>query len=289
MTPVWPAYTTHELVRERLSTPLVLAAVLEKDKDGAVHDSAVWLPDCARSALNEWVTFAFSRWRLAEPAVFPESAEWTKSNDWAAMDEIESRRRLAEFDEVQASLREQAEKERLRLTNAIATAEQDGQSWRDLVSETGDPLVAAVKHALELFEFTVIDSDDLPQHKGKKREDLRVLDGDWVALVEVKGYGRAAKSNDLQQVSSASVAFAVAEGRAPDALWYVPNIYRDVDPAQREVALVGREDDLVTFGENHNGCLIDTRDLFVLRQGVVLGQITPAAAREQLKTAVSRY
>ncbi|WP_133162848.1 hypothetical protein [Arthrobacter glacialis] len=288
-TPVWPERTSHALVRERLSSPLTLAAFLERDNPDLGPDSALWLPDSARSALKEWVAFAFARWRSTEPDVFPESAEWMSSNDWASLDEIDLRRQLTEFNGLQARLHEQAENERLRLTDAIAIAEQEGQSWRHLISETGDQLVAAVKNALELFEFTVIDSDDLPQHKGKKREDLRVSDGDWIALVEVKGYRRAAKSNDLQQVSSASVAFAVDEGRAPDALWYVPNVYRDVDPAQREVALVGREDDLVAFGENHKGCLIDTRDLFALRQRVVLGQITSADARAELKTAVSRY
>lgn len=142
-----------------------------------------------------------------------------------------------------------AERERLRtveadhsgLTRVIDAARVGGDSWRELLSATGEELVEAVRTALLSLEFGVVDSDGLPEHKGKKREDLRVHDGSRTALVEVKGYAGAAKSNDIQQVSAASAIYAAAEGRVPDVLWYVVNTYRDADPSQRAQALQGRE------------------------------------------------
>lgn len=115
-----------------------------------------------------------------------------------------------------------------------------------------------------------------------------MTDGNWTALVEVKGYVGAAKSNDLNQVTRAAVAFAMTERRAPDALWYVPNPERNTDPGQRAVALAGREDDLTAFAENHDGCLIDTRELFRLRQDMATGQMSAEDARAVLKSARGR-
>lgn len=64
---------------------------------------------------------------------------------------------------------------------------------------------------------------------------------------------------------------------------------RDIDPGQRGLALEGREEDLDSFSELFQGCLIDTRDLFGLRQLVALGKLPGADAREQLKQALGRY
>jgi hypothetical protein len=116
-----------------------------------------------------------------------------------------------------------------------------------------------------------------------------VRDDDSVALVEVKGFRGSAKSNDLQQVTAAGTQHVLASGSAPDALWYVPNAFREADPEQREMALASRDEDLAAFGEHHHGCLIDTRDPFTLRQRVALGELEPDLARESLKKATQRY
>jgi hypothetical protein len=69
----------------------------------------------------------------------------------------------------------------------------------------------------------------------------------------------------------------------------VVNAYRDSDPAQRETPLGSREDDLATFAEYSSGSLIDTRDLFALRQLVATGQVTDEAARALLMDAGARF
>lgn len=255
-TPVKPFRSEMIFLRELLNDSLAIAGFLEYDSEFPLedswysYDSALWLPDIARSHLGEWTRFAFSRWREADPDAFPENAEWKAADLWASPEESAARLTLREFDEAEARRREAAERERAELAAAVDAAGEKGAHWRSILTDTGDELVASVKGVFDGFGFEVVDSDALPQNKGKKREDLRVSDGDWIALVEVKGYGGGAKSNDLQQVTGASTAFAASEGRAPDSLWYVVNAFREDDPGQRSVALVSRDDDLTSFAEN---------------------------------------
>jgi hypothetical protein len=288
-TPVHPARVAHVLLREQLEYPYAMAAILESVDEEDRADSAFWLPDIARTAISDWVRVAFDRWRVTSPKTFPQTAEWRHSNAWAAPAEVMARRQLADFEAAEAQRLAEAEEIRQELARGLEATESDGESWRVLISASGDELVHAVNESLQLFGFHVIDSDSLPQHKGRKREDLRVSDGGWTTLVEVKGYGGAAKSNDLQQLTAASTAFAAAEQKIPDALWYVVNIHRFIDPEQREIALPAREQDLAAFAENHSGALIDTRELFTLRQLVAAQEISPTEARSRLKSSASRF
>lgn len=289
-TPVYPDRQVLPFAREALKNPLTLAGVLEKrSKSGAVTDSAIWLPEVARRAFREWVTFAFSRWRMETPDNFPVTAEWKSADRWASPQESSARARLSNFDRTEAERRASAEEKRRELVTELENAQAEGASWRSLLTATGEELVAAVSEALATLGFDVVDSDALPQNKGAKREDLRVSDGRWTALVEVKGYDKSAKSNDLDQVKRAAVTFARTERRDADALWYVPNAQRDVDPSQRDQPLAGWDDTLDSFGEAFHGCVIDTRDLFDLRQRVAIGTTTAEAARRELRSAVGRY
>lgn len=286
---VHPKRTVYPLLRERLSNPGVLAGILEDVEDGTVRDSVFWLPDIARSALVDWVRAAFDRWRAVDPDAFPVTAEWRRADHWSSPEELAARGTLAAFDAEEARRREEADEKRRELSEKVDLAEGAGEAWRALLSESGDALVKAVQDALELIGFDVIDSDALPRNKGKKREDLRVKHEGWTALVEVKGYAGAAKSNDLQQLNGAAVAYAASTGSQADALWYVVNAYRESDPAQRETALGAREEDLETFAEYSSGSLIDTRELFVLRQLVATDQMSKEDARAALMSADARF
>lgn len=279
----------HSFVMEHLDNPLTLAALIESGDDAESRRSTFWLPQSARSALGEWVRFAFAWWRRHDPERFPVGAAWRQADLWASMAELQARHALQEADLEEQRRRAEADRARDLLLQAVAAAEDSGTRWRTLLDGTGEDLVAAVADALRMLGFSVVDADALPERTGKKREDLQVRDGNWVALVEVKGYRGAAKSNDLQQVTAAGTQYGLSTGSASNALWYVPNAFREVDPAQRETALANRDEDLAAFGEHHHGCLIDTRDLFTLRQRVALGELEPDVARESLKKATQRY
>lgn len=288
--PTHPDREAVVLALEVLEKPLVLAAILEnRTQAGKPIDSSIWLPELARSAFREWVQFAFAHWREDVPALFPIDAEWKRADAWASVEESDARKRLVAFDTAESARREAADAERRGIVEEVEKTQTIGDAWRHLLTETDAALVAAVKDALEMIGFVVQDADELPQHKGAKREDLRVSDGEWTTLAEVKGYTGAAKSNDLAQVSRAAAVYAMDQGRLPDALWYIPNMERGIDPAQRAVALAGREDDLRAFADTHDGCLIDTRELFALRQRLASGEIGPVEARESLKSARVRF
>lgn len=127
---------------------------------------------------------------------------------------------------------------------------------------------------------------------GAKLEDLRITDpaydAHWTCLVEVKGYGKGAKTNDVAQIAGRpSVAFGVAEGRAPDAVWHVVNAWRDRPPTSRPEAIPNALD-LAPLAAA-NGRLIDTRDPFRAWRDVTEG-VTPAAqVRDSLRTGEVRW
>jgi hypothetical protein len=288
-TPVFPERETVILLQERLKHGLALAGVFRSKESFYSSDFVVWLPDQARSHLKDWLKHALSLWREDEPDRFPIAGDWHIDDAWASIPELDSRRRLADFDAEERRRLELSAMQRQVLADQVEADEVEGAVWRSLLTLKGDDLVRQVQSALESFAFVVVDSDALPENKGKKREDLRVIDGAWTALVEVKGYAGSAKSGDLLQVTSTVGAYAAAKGREPDALWYVPNVERDLSPDQRATPLAAREDDLHAFAEAHHGCLIDTRELFILRQMVATGALTQERARELLKQATGRF
>jgi hypothetical protein len=287
--PVYPERETVILLQERLTYGLTLAAIFRSQESFYSTDFVVWLPDQARSHLKDWFKQALSLWREDEPDRFPTAGDWHEHDFWASLPELSSRRALAEFEADEARRVALSARQRQVLADQLVADQVEGAAWRSLLTSSGDDLVDQVRSALESLAFVVVDSDALPENKGKKREDLRVIEGDWTALVEVKGYAGSAKSNDLHQVTSTVAAYAVTTGRIPDALWYIPNVERHLPPSQRSTPLAGREDDLDQFAESHHGCLIDTRELFALRQSVAMGTLTQEAARELLKQATGRF
>lgn len=287
-TPVHPPLETHVFLEEALDSPLALAALLQSDPDDFRPSSVFWLPAVARSSLSDWVSVAFNYWRQAAPERFPETAGWQHASRWASPAELDARGAIAAHETTDAARRAAADAQLQVLVKAQDSLEEKGRRWRDLLTETGEQLVTLVGEVLQELGFEVVLADELPHHRGKKREDLRVSDGDWVALAEVKGYARAAKSNDLQQLTAASAAYAAHEHRLPDALWYIPNTYRETDPAQREPSLAGREEDVLGFADNHDGCILETPQLFEIRQRVALSKLSASDARALLKHSLGR-
>lgn len=285
-----PAREVVSLLEEDLKEPMVLAALLSIGSGpGQPADSAIWLPQTALRHLAEWMQVALRFWRVGAPELFPESADWHKAEQWASPQESAARAALAHFEREEEERLQRAQAEERELRATVDATVSDGEHWRQLLTATGDELVAAVAETFESLGFSVVDADELPEHKGKKREDLRVSDGAWVAVTEVKGMTGAARSNALMQVTNAAAQFATTQGRRPDALWYVVNAYRDDDPAQRPVVLSGRDEDVAMFGDMHHGLVIDTRELFALRQAVTLGTLSPEQARDQLQRTTGLF
>lgn len=257
-------------------------------------NTMVWALPAETTDHREWLISILETLHKVDPDRFPGQAEWRMGDTWApsalqvalaARDEqvAERDRALAEADQRIAKAGAEVETER-----AAAAA----GPWR-LLTENDNSLVEAVRDALEAFGFEVRELDEENHRKYKRRlEDLRVTvpgDEGWESLVEVKGYTKGAKVNDVRQVTDApSIYFELEhDGRSPAAVWHVVNVERGTDPSLRKPAIPADADLQVLT--DVGGALIDTRDLFRALRDVETGVATADAVRGSLLTALTRW
>ncbi|MCO1615413.1 hypothetical protein M8C11_11880 [Micromonospora sp. CPM1] len=251
-----------------------------------------WLPGDVPDR-GEWVAAAFAQWRREDPTRFPSGPDWSDEDPWRTTAEIAAQLALEDQLRHEAEVLNElaASRSRLVAVREAARAAADAAERR-LLTAQGDELVAEVKAAFEELGFEVIDSDSLPANASEKLEDLRVTTGDWVALAEVKGYAgrRTAKTSDLLQIGRAAMRYAAAEGRVPDAQWYVVNQQAGSNPARRPRPLSSNPGDVRDFARA-GGLVIDTADLFRIREAVRCGSLTQEAAFSLLRksTGVLTY
>lgn len=247
-----------------------------------------WLPAGAPEP-DHWVAAALARWRAAEPDRFePDVTDWLSDPRWQTNDERAGTEKLQALeakhaDAVKSYMAERAalEAERQRASEMAELKE------RRLLTSQGDELKDEVAHALRDLGFRVEDADVEHAKKGDLLEDLRVFDWedpDWVALVEVRGYTGGAKLSDLQRIARFVARYAAASGKLPDATWYVVNQFIGTDPGTRPEPLASNTEEVRTFAED-GGLVVDTKDLFGLRERVRGGEVSKEDARTQLKAS----
>ena len=254
--------------------PRVLAGVFRRAGNQA---DCLVLPDGAD--LVAWVTAAIEVWQEKDPARFPAPVGWAHSARWMAARERELAAALQEADAAWEALEAERLQSRAATVEAIAEARAEvDAAERQLITGTGDQLVAAVAAALEALGFEV-ENMDLVWNPKDMREDLRVREpgSAWEALAEVKGYTGGAAQKDLLSVAGRWVPrFTADEGRLPAAAWYIVNHFRKVDPDQRETGVAP-------------GLVIDTRHLFDACQGVISGAVAAETVRESLRQSKGRW
>lgn len=251
----------------------------------------VWyFPEEADQALDAILRVAFTEWNAQDPNRFPSSPSWTSDARWMSADqqqrvltlrnEIDSARE--QIDHLTSAIRESE----VKLDVLSGDVEQSPQ--RKLLMATGDELVEAVAYALKAIEFDVVDLDALVSEGVAKTADLLVSEDDWSAIVEVKGYAKGAKSNDLMDVMKHRRAYERRHGCVAGRMWYVANIFRTQSPESRPEIFAGADDQLDSFADP-DGLVIDTRELFDLLNQVESGAVSPSAARAVLKNSTGRF
>jgi hypothetical protein len=220
------------------------------------------------SDIAPWLLYMFKRWAEALPDVFPSQPEWTSNPMWMTAEELSALSNVAE---------RRADEERVvaeqRALVAVAeasletTRESVDASERQLLTAGDTPLVDIVHQTLEMFGFEVTNVDDGLAEGQAKKEDLRVADGGWLAICEVKGYSKGGKLVDLQKLNGFATLYAVETGSAPSAMWFVVNQFRGTDPSSRPQLLQGADEYLQVFA-HQGGLAIDTRDLFRIRKAL---------------------
>lgn len=278
---------------------LKLVTVGEEEAPWAVmvvlDNRTIWALPNETTQHVEWLAFVLRFLNGIDAERFPAEPDWRLKDEWATP---EVRRSLAEIAAVERE-REQviaalADREGMA-RDALAAATGTGAPLLvRLLTDDGEELAAAVAEAFRAFGFEARDMDDHHDAKnGAKLEDLRVRlpsgEGlDWTALVEVKGYSKGARANDVAQVlGRPAMVYFQEEGREPDGLWHVVNALRGQDPSTRPRALSGASD-LVVLKAN-GGCLIDTRDLFRAWRDVEEGAATAEEIRTSLMAGRERW
>jgi len=259
------------------------------------NDSGGWswlLPEFTRDHAA-WLQVFLKFLHSVDEEHFAGELDWRESNAWSTR---EVRVAAYEADDHRDNWRKQAEAYELKdvaLQQQLAAkrAEAAANEQR-LLTSLGEELETAVEAALVSFGFDVRNMDDHHDEKsGGRLEDLRVCDHSrpgWVVLVEVKGYTRGVKANDVAQILSRPVISYVKEtGNEPDAVWHIVNGNRQDDPSIRPQALPN-DTDIAALGQQ-NGLLIDTRELFTALQKIADGDLTAAAVRASLTSPPIRW
>ncbi|MEO9322089.1 hypothetical protein ABFT23_01280 [Nocardioides sp. C4-1] len=245
-----------------------------------------WLPLEAPNP-ERWVAAALSWWRHTDPKQFePEVTDWLADPQWqtGAERDASSARITLEAAYGEATRKFEADLSRVA-ADLVAASDSAKDGGRRLLTGQGNELKDEVRAALADLGFGVTDADEEHAKKGDLLEDLRVADPDdpgWLALAEVRGYGGGAKVSDLMRIDRFVLRYALAEGKPPSARWYVVNQLLNSDPGTRQAPLTSNPEEVAAFAES-GGMVLDTRDLFRLREAVLRGDVDPGDARARLK------
>lgn len=231
-------------------------------------DPAIWA-----TALLRWIN-------TKSPAVVPNPpARLIAADEWYTPDEQQVAKRIIETESEIERLRA----ERDGLTSELRTSlDSPPDGPKRLLTSDGEDLVAATVEVFNQLGFDVRDMDGETENGQPKREDLRVTiqsNDEWIAIVEVKGYGKGAKVGDLRQIRSHRDNFISETHKPPNATWWVMNENRLITDPSLRPPLGADVDDQCRLVET---TAIRTTILFRLWREVVAGNVDAAEARLRL-------
>jgi hypothetical protein len=272
------------------SNGAVLAARVRRSRVSprGQHPGEVWILPPWVTKHRDWVRAAWKVWAETYPGLIPSPSQWEDSEAWFTPSELVLHKKIeivrtrreetvARLDAEEASLRKS-------LTAATQTALVGA---RRLLSADGDALVEAVQAALQDLGFSVVNMDEVTV-KGKRVEDLRISDGDWSGIAEVKGHKRGAPAGDLIKITRFAGLYENEMGHQPAAQWYIVNAFRFDEPGARPVPLEASPEDVEVFGDG-GGVIISTVDLFRVWRDVMTGVRMSHEVREAMKTSHGRF
>lgn len=270
----------------------LVAAVPGDEGDERTPGRWLMLPSETKEQ-ERWLAEFIRALRDVDSERFPGLPDWQQSGEWSSAAAQSAAEDLAALRENHEVLVAEFKRSELDLIDAL-TREQalDKEGVQRLLTEDGNSLVAAVAEALTRCGFDVQDMDEEhTANHGSKLEDLRATTParpGWTALVEVKGYTRGAKVNDLPQLMGRPTrVFVDQKSKNPDALWQVVNPERGEDPGIRHRA-IDNDNDLDQFADA-DGVLIDTRDLFRAIRDIDSEPVTVDEVRNSLLNARRRW
>lgn len=252
--------------------------------------SEAWLLPGDIPDIVPWVRVALAEWHHLAPDRFPGRPDWSQAEEWLSPAEQSLKKSLEDLDRKrEVVLSRLADRER-KLRQLLRQAKEAADAYeRALLTTQSDELKAAVIKALTEIGFKVADAD-AEAKPDDHLEDLHIEDPDapgWIALGEVKGYTKGAKTEALTQFIRFQGRYVQRTGKLPNALWYIVNQFLARDPSTRQPVLNGKDEDVAAFAEA-GGLVIDTVILFKLLAQVRKGVITDREARHHLRSSTGR-
>ena len=157
--------------------------------EGVAHDT---------KAVESWVIWALTKWATEDDVRFPSPPDWRSEPAWSTTGERVAAEAVAEAEQALEVAIERGEIEVQSARRALIQARETADTTsRRLLTGTGDELVAAVSDAFTAMGFDVTNTDE---GRREKRDDLRVADNGWIAIVEVKGYSKGGSTSDLLKI-----------------------------------------------------------------------------------------
>ena len=178
----------------------IVSGVIEP-KDGNDKSGLIFLFPQIKNKAEFLAEFLSDVLPQITPNLFPhhEGKKWVYHPEYELEPVL---KRKAEIQQIQS----QAESRIAQLEAEIEKERQQHQYMYDLLTETGDNLVSAVKQTLEILGFKgVVDADEQIANENKsknKDEDLQItLEDGTLILTEVKGLTGKSSDGDVLQVS----------------------------------------------------------------------------------------
>jgi hypothetical protein len=256
--------------------------VLATDKYGAAV-SGVFHPQLSTKGmvfvfpqLSDKARFLAEFLRDVLPELAPELFPYAEPDRWMSRDEYQMPSVLAMKREIE-TIRAQSEAAVSEIESKMLELQQDTSYLVDLLSQTGDDLVKAVKRTLEVLGFDpVLDMDEeLKNTAGSttKREDLRIL-GDPTLLIEVKGINGLPADADALQVQKYVVVRMREWKRTNVQGLEIINHQKGLPPLDREHNMPFRQDIIVNAEDQQFG-LITTWNLYRLARSFLANGWSP--------------
>lgn len=252
--------------------------------------SEAWLLPSDISDIIPWIRAALAEWHSLAPDRFPSLPDWSETPEWMTAEEKKLTARLTDISRKREELLAKLEEEEGEVRRELLAAQESASVYeRALLTSQSEDLVKAVMRAFTEIGFAVTDAD-LEATPDDHLEDLRVEDEKapgWVALVEVKGYTKGAKTEALTQFLRFNIRYQQRAGKVADGSWYIVNQFLARDPSTRQPALHGKDDDISAFA-SAGGLVIDTVTLFKILQQIQNGLLDSGEARTILRSSTGR-
>jgi hypothetical protein len=252
--------------------------------------SECWLLPADTPDIVPWISAALGEWSTLDPERFPGVPDWSHFPEWMTNVERSLQSELEGLAEEKEDYLARLEAREIFLRKKLGEERERADSYeRALLVKQHDDLKNACARALEELGFLVTDAD-VDAKPDDHLEDLRVEDPDfpsWIALVEVKGYTKGAKTEALTQFVRFNKRYVHRYGVNPDANWYIANQFLGRDPALRQPALHGKQEDVDAFAAG-GGLLVDSVILFKLLRRAQNDPELKVSIRRQLRESVGR-